>query len=97
MHHLDSREQILFLAESYETGLYAGIEVVGLTMDILVKSPDFLNLWQDVPEWAKLRIWDIIKECDENTVLHDIFDVGRPYPSNLIELKNWLISEHAYE
>ncbi len=94
---MDSRERILFLAESYETGLYAGYEVVGLTIDILIESPDFLSLWEDVPDWAKSKIWAWLRVCNELTVTYDIFDVGRHIPPNLLELKKWLISEKGYE
>ncbi|WP_443749653.1 hypothetical protein [Asticcacaulis solisilvae] len=91
------RGRIRFLSESYWSGLYTKPEVIGLTIDILADSPDFAELWGDVPDWLQVEIWEWLKPLHRNTVLYGQTLWGEVISPNLIDLKVWLIREGRCE
>jgi len=97
---MDKRcEKIRLLFEGYASGLYTKAEATGQTIDILADSPDFVELWDEVPDWVQSEIWQWLRPFDENTILYDLGSAGsreHRISLHLISLKAWLIREGRY-
>ncbi|GGP22048.1 hypothetical protein GCM10010970_23160 [Silvimonas iriomotensis] len=81
---------LLKYVSGYQSGIYTKSEAVGSILKLL-STPNFAELWPHIPDWAQSSIWDFLKECNADTVLHDISTYSSGVIDvNLISLKHWL-------